>query len=118
MSKQSLKIQGRMRRATKSRARLEGKIVLCVYRTPRHIQAQILSADRSRVLASASSLESQVRDSGYTGNCQAATLVGKLVAERAKEAGISQVSFDRRGFRYHGRIAALANSARESGLQF
>lgn len=118
MSKQSLKIQGRIRRANKTRARLEGKIVLCVHRTPRHIQAQVLSADRSKVLASASSLESDVRKSGYTGNCQAATLVGQLVAERAKAAGVDQVSFDRRGFRYHGRIAALADSARESGLQF
>jgi large subunit ribosomal protein L18 len=112
------KNKGRTRRANKVRSRLEGKIVLCVHRTPKHIQAQVLNEDRSRVLASASSLESSVRSLGYTGNCDAAKQVGQLVAERAKQAGVKTVSFDRRGFRYHGRIAALADSARESGLQF
>ena len=90
---------------------------LSVHRTPRHIYAQVISPAGDRVLASASTLDKELR-SGSTGNVEAATAVGKLVAERARAAGVSQVAFDRAGFRYHGRVKALADGAREGGLEF
>jgi len=90
---------------------------LCVHRTPRHIYAQIIAPAGDRVLASASTLDGDLR-SGSTGNIAAAAAVGKLVAERAKAAGIEAVAFDRSGYKYHGRIKALADAARESGLNF
>lgn len=111
------KIKGRLRRAKKVRSRQAGKVCLSVHRTGRHIYAQVFSADRSKVLVSASTIESSIRETGYTGNCDAAKKVGKLIAERCISAGIKKVSFDRKGFRYHGRVAALAASARESGLE-
>jgi large subunit ribosomal protein L18 len=90
---------------------------LSVHRTPRHIYAQIISPEGSHVLASASTLDRDLR-SGKTGNSEAAGAVGKLIAERAKVAGVTKVAFDRGGFRYHGRVKALADGAREGGLEF
>jgi large subunit ribosomal protein L18 len=90
---------------------------LSVHRTPRHIYAQVLSPAGDAVLASASTLDSSLRG-GSTGNVDAATAVGKLIAERAKDAGVEKVAFDRSGFKYHGRVRALADAARESGLDF
>ena len=112
----------RIRRATKARAKIRelGVHRLSVFRTPRHIYAQLIAPTGDRVLASASTLDKSLRAelSGSSGNVQAATLVGKAIAERAKEAGIETVAFDRSGFRYHGRVKALAEAARENGLQF
>ncbi|BBG29119.1 MULTISPECIES: 50S ribosomal protein L18 [Zymobacter] len=113
------KKESRLRRARRARAKIRelGVERLCVNRTPRHIYAQIISADGGRVLVSASTLDKSLRE-GATGNVDAATKVGALLAERAKEAGISQVAFDRSGFKYHGRVKALADAAREGGLKF
>jgi len=88
-----------------------------VHRTPRHIYAQVISGDSKTVLAQASTLDKDLR-AGATGNITAAAAVGKLVAERAKAAGVTSVAFDRSGFRYHGRVKALADAAREGGLEF
>lgn len=110
----------RIRRSRRTRAKLKelGMNRLCVHRTPRHIYAQVISPDGGRVIVSASTIEPDVRkEVANGGNRTAATLVGRLVAERAKAAGIEQVGFDRSGFRYHGRIQALAESAREHGLK-
>ncbi|NDV11520.1 MULTISPECIES: 50S ribosomal protein L18 [Crenobacter] len=115
------KKQARLRRARKTRARIaELKMVrLSVHRTNCHIYAQIIDATGSKVLASASSLEAEVRaDIANGGNTAAAAIVGKRIAEKAKAAGVQQVAFDRSGFNYHGRIKALADAARENGLQF
>jgi len=90
---------------------------LSVHRTPRHIYAQIIAPAGDKVLASASTLDSELRG-GKTGNIEAAAAVGKLVAERAKAAGIEAVAFDRGGYKYHGRVKALADAARETGLNF
>jgi large subunit ribosomal protein L18 len=90
---------------------------LSVNRTPRHIYAQVISSSGDQVLASASTLDSSLR-SGSTGNVDAAKAVGSLIAERAKAAGVSEVSFDRSGYKYHGRVKALADAAREAGLEF
>jgi len=92
---------------------------LSVHRTPRHIYAQIISAGEGKVVASASTLIKDIRSVvKVTGNCEAAAAVGKLLAERAKEAGVEKVAFDRSGFKYHGRVRALADAAREAGLRF
>jgi large subunit ribosomal protein L18 len=88
-----------------------------VHRTPRHIYAQVIAPAGDKVLASASTLDSELRK-GVTGNIAAAAEVGKLVAKRAREAGVVRVAFDRGGYKYHGRIKALADAARESGLEF
>lgn len=115
------KKQNRLRRARRTRARIAAQGIhrLCVHRTPRHIYAQIISADGSSVLASASTLDAEVRRSlSYGGNEAAARLVGQVVAERALEKGVERVAFDRSGFRYHGRVKALAEEARERGLKF
>jgi large subunit ribosomal protein L18 len=113
------KKQSRLRRARRARSKIRelGANRLCVNRTPRHIYAQIISPEGGRVLASASTLDKDLR-SGGTGNVDAAKSVGALIAERAKEAGITQVAFDRSGFKYHGRVKALADAAREGGLEF
>jgi large subunit ribosomal protein L18 len=111
----------RIRRAKKTRARIRDnqKVRLCVNRTPRHIYAQVISADGGRVIATASTVEKVLRDElAFTGNTAAAARVGALVAERAREQGVEEVAFDRAGFQYHGRIKALADAAREAGLQF
>jgi large subunit ribosomal protein L18 len=109
----------RLRRARKARLKMHEleTVRLCVFRSSQHIYAQVISADGSKVLASASTLDKELRD-GATGNIDAATKVGQLVAERAKAAGVSQVAFDRSGFKYHGRVKALADAAREGGLEF
>jgi large subunit ribosomal protein L18 len=92
---------------------------LCIHKTPRHIYAQIISPEGNTVLASASTLDKDVRkDVDKTGGATAATVVGKVVAERAKSAGVTRVAFDRSGFKYHGRVKALAEAAREGGLEF
>ncbi|MGE5758587.1 MAG: 50S ribosomal protein L18 [Sideroxydans sp.] len=115
------KNEARQRRARKTRARIaEQKTVrLAIHRTNLHIYAQVISADGGKVLASASTLEAEVRKSiGNGGNAAAAAVVGKRIAEKAKSAGITAVAFDRSGNKYHGRIKALADAAREHGLQF
>ena len=113
------KTQARLRRARKSRVRMRiaGDVRLTVNRTPRHIYAQIINGEGNRVLAQASTLDKGLR-SGATGNIEAAAAVGKLVAERAKAAGVTEVAFDRSGYKYHGRVKALADAAREGGLEF
>lgn len=115
----SVKNDSRLRRARRARARMRGlgQTRLSVHRTPRHIYAQIISPAGDKVLASASTLDSELRG-GSTGNIGAAAEVGKLVAVRAKAAGIDKVAFDRSGYKYHGRVKALADAARESGLEF
>lgn len=115
----NIKKQSRLRRARKTRIHIKalGENRLCVNRTPQHIYAQITTADGSRVLVSASTLDKELREQP-TGNTDAATRVGALIASRAKEAGITKVAFDRSGYRYHGRIKALADAARENGLDF
>lgn len=109
----------RLRRARKSRARIRelDTYRLCVHRTPRHIYAQIIAPQGNLILASASTVDATLRQ-GATGNAVAAARVGTLIAERAKAAGIERVAFDRSGFRYHGRVKALADAARTGGLQF
>jgi len=110
----------RLRRARRARAKIAelGATRLCVFRTPRHIYAQILDPS-SRVLAAASTLQKDIRAGlKSTGNIEAAAAVGKAIAEKAKAAGITRVAFDRSGFKYHGRIKALADAAREHGLEF
>jgi len=111
----------RLRRARKVRRKIAsiGLERLTVHRTPRHIYAQIIDRNGARILASASTLEAEVRGQlKHGGNVEAAKAVGKRIAEKAKAAGVTQVAFDRAGFKYHGRIKALADAARESGLQF
>ena len=111
----------RLRRARKTRAhiRLQGLNRLCVYRTPRHIYAQIIAPDGAQVLTSASTLDKEIKQEiKYSGNVEAATAVGKALAERARKAGISRVAFDRSGFKYHGRVKALADAARANGMEF
>jgi large subunit ribosomal protein L18 len=116
------KKQARLRRATRTRAKIRelGVVRLCVHRTPRHIYAQIIAPAGDKVLASASTLDKELQQaiSGHKGNAGAAAVVGKAIAQRALTAGIEQVAFDRSGFRYHGRMKALADAARENGLKF
>ncbi|RTZ71602.1 MAG: 50S ribosomal protein L18 [Gammaproteobacteria bacterium] len=112
----------RLRRARRSRAKIRELRVprLTVHRTPRHIYAQVIAPNGVDVVCSASTLDKELRGSieGSTGNVSAAAVIGRAVAERAKAAGIEQVAFDRSGFQYHGRVKALAEAAREAGLQF
>lgn len=111
----------RLRRATRPRKKMQelGASRLVVHRTPRHIYAQLIASNGSEVLASASTVEKAMREQFKSaGNVEAAKAVGKLIAERAIEKGVKSVAFDRSGFRYHGRVAALADAAREAGLQF
>ena len=92
---------------------------LCIYRSSQHIYAQIITPEGNTVITSASTVEKDMRaDLTSTGNVDAARAVGKLIAERAKEKGVESVAFDRSGFKYHGRVKALADAAREAGLQF
>ena len=109
----------RLRRAKRGRSKISELRMnrLCVYRSPRHIYAQIIAPTGNQVLASASTVEKESR-SDATGNIEAASKVGKLIAERAKAAGVEKVAFDRSGYAYHGRVKALAEAAREGGLQF
>ena len=109
----------RRARSTRMKIRDQEAVRLCIHRTPQHIYAQIISSDSAHVLASASTLDKQVKSNlKSTGNVEAAKVVGKLVAQRALDAGITKVAFDRSGFNYHGRVKALADAARECGLQF
>lgn len=111
----------RLRRAARGRKKMMELQVerLVVNRTPRHIYAQVISADGGTVLASASTIDKMVRsDIKNSGNVDAATVVGTLVAERAMKAGVTKVAFDRSGFKFHGRVKALAEAARAKGLQF
>ena len=111
----------RLSRSKRTRIKLKelGHTRLCVYRTPRHVYAQVISGDGSTVLASASTLEKDIKSKcKYTGNVSSAAMVGEIVANRCKEKGIDTVSFDRSGYKYHGRVKALADAAREHGLQF
>ncbi|HEX8979786.1 MAG TPA: 50S ribosomal protein L18 [Parasulfuritortus sp.] len=111
----------RLRRARKTRAKIAELAVarLCVYRSNCHIYAQIIDASGGKVVASASTQEKEMRGQIKNGgNAEAAKLVGQRIAEKAKQAGIEQVAFDRSGFIYHGRVKALAEAAREHGLQF
>ena len=114
-------VNNRSRRARKTRAVIAGQSVtrLTVHRTNLHIYAQIIDAAGEKVLASASTVEAEVRKAVKNGgNVEAATLVGKRIAEKAKKAGVTTVAFDRSGNKYHGRIQALAAAARENGLSF
>jgi large subunit ribosomal protein L18 len=114
------KNESRIRRAKRSRAKIRelGAHRLSVHRTPRHIYAQVIDPTGSKVVASASTVQKDVRDGlKSTGNAEAAAAVGKAIAEKSKSAGIDQVAFDRSGFKYHGRIKALADAARENGLK-
>lgn len=113
------KKESRLRRARRSRSHIRelGTTRLCVNRTSQHIYAQIISGDGNKVLASASTLDKELR-SGATSNKDAAAKVGELIANRAKDAGVTKVAFDRSGFKYHGRVKALADAAREAGLEF
>ena len=116
-----IKNDARQRRARKTRAKIaeQKTIRLAISRSNLHIYAQIISANGSEVLVSASTLEAEVRkDLANGGNTAAAALVGKRIAEKAKKAGIDKVAFDRSGHKYHGRVKALADAAREHGLQF
>lgn len=113
------KKQSRIRRARRSRLKMRelGATRLCVTRTPRHIYAQVISADGAKVLAAASTVEKDLREA-TGGNITSAEKVGTLIAQRATEAGVTEVAFDRGGYQYHGRIKALADAAREGGLKF
>ena len=115
------KKQRRLRRAVKSRAHIRNLAVarLSVHRTPNHIYAQVTDAAGAKVIASASTVQKAVREGlKTTGNVEAAKAVGRAIATRAKEAGVSKVAFDRSGFQFHGRVKALADAAREAGLEF
>lgn len=115
------KKQVRQRRAQKSRAKIKrlGRQRLCVHRTPRHTYAQVISGNSANVLVSVSTVDKEVRDQIKNGgNIEAAAMIGELLAKRAKDVGISAVAFDRSGFKYHGRIKALAEAARSQGMKF
>jgi large subunit ribosomal protein L18 len=118
---QATKKTRRLRRTVKTRAHIRqlGLARLTVHRTPRHIYAQLTDASGAKVIASASTLQDTVRQGlKGTGNVEAAKSVGRTIAERAKEAGVTKVAFDRSGFQFHGRVKALADAAREAGLEF
>ena len=115
------KKEQRLRRSRQTRARIakQGVARLTVFRSNLHIYASVISEDGSKVLASASTVEKDIRSQvGNGGNATAAALIGKRIAEKAKAAGVEKVAFDRSGFAYHGRVKALAEAAREAGLQF
>ena len=115
------KKQNRLRRARKGRAKIRELEVnrLTVHRTPRHIYAQVVAPNGGTVLAAASTIELEVKKGiKFGGNVEAAAIVGARIAEKAKAAGVDTVAFDRSGFRYHGRVKALAEAAREAGLKF
>lgn len=115
------KKDSRLRRARRGRVKMRDLEVvrLCVHRTPRHIYAQVIAKEGDKVLVCASSLDKLIKEKvKSTGNVDTAKLVGELVAKRAIDAGIKKVAFDRSGYLYHGRVKALADAAREGGLQF
>lgn len=111
----------RIRRATRGRAKIRelGAFRLTIHRTPRHIYAQVIAPNGSEVVAAASTVQADLKTGlKYTGNAEAAAAVGKAIAEKAKAKGVTKVAFDRSGFKYHGRVKALADAAREAGLEF
>ena len=111
----------RLRRALRGRSKMKelGMVRLCIHRTPSHTYAQLIAASNDRVLASASTLDPAVKGKvKHGGNVAAAKIVGALIAKRAVEAGMRKVAFDRSGFQYHGRVKALADAAREAGMEF
>jgi len=111
----------RLRRARHTRVTIKrlGAPRLCVHKTPQHIYAQLIAPNGSQVLASASSVTKEFKEiMTYGGNVKAAAVIGKMIAESAKSVGVTQVAFDRSGFKYHGRVKALAEAAREHGLIF
>jgi len=115
------KKEARLRRAkrTRMKVREQEALRLSVHRTPRHIYAQVISSDGAKVVVCASTLDKQLKGKAKSaGNVDAAKLVGQLIAKRALDAGVQRVAFDRSGYSYHGRIKALADAARESGLEF
>lgn len=115
------KKSARLRRARRARIKMRELSVvrLSIHRTPRHIYAQVIATDGDKVLAAASTVEKSLRsNAGSGGNVSAAVKVGALIAERAKAAGIGKVAFDRSGYKYHGRVKALADAAREAGMEF
>jgi large subunit ribosomal protein L18 len=115
------KNDNRLRRARRSRAKIRelGIARLTIHRTPQHMYAQIIGPDGGTVVVSASTLQKDVREAlDSTGNIAAAAVVGRSIAEKAKAAGVTRVAFDRSGFQYHGRVKALAEAARENGLEF
>lgn len=115
------KIVSRIRRAGRTRAKIRevGLHRLSVHRTPRHIYAQIIAPGADRTLVAASTVEKSLCEGlGHTGNVEAAKRVGLALAERAKSAGITKIAFDRSGYKYHGRVQALADAARDGGLEF
>ncbi len=115
------KKQKRLRRSRRARAKIKELAVnrLTIHKTPRHIYAQVIAPNGSEVIAAVNTAQSTIKSSvKYTGNCEAAASVGKLIAEKAKEAGVTKVAFDRSGFKYHGRVKSLAEAARENGLEF
>ncbi|HKT75018.1 MAG TPA: 50S ribosomal protein L18 [Steroidobacteraceae bacterium] len=114
------KKQRRLRRALKTRAHIRqlGVARLTIHRTPRHIYAQVTDASGAKVIASASTVQETVKEGlKGTGNVEAAKNVGRIIAERTKAAGVTKVAFDRAGFQFHGRVKALADAAREAGLE-
>ena len=113
------KNETRLRRARRTRAHIRelGVHRLSVHRTPRHIYAQVIAPDAGNTIAAASTVE-KIEGLEATGNVDAAKRIGTLIAERAKAAGVTKVAFDRSGFKYHGRVKALADAAREAGLEF
>jgi len=111
----------RIRRSRRTRAKIRELRVprLTVHRTPRHIYAQVIDSENEKVLAAVSTVQADVKSKlKYSGNSEAAAAVGQAIAEKAKAAGVSKVAFDRSGFKYHGRVKALADAAREAGLEF
>lgn len=115
------KTETRVRRARRTRARIKtvGKHRLCVHRTPRHIYAQVIAPNGHEIIASAATVQDAIRKGvKYTGNVDAAKAVGMQVAKQALDKGVKQVAFDRSGFRFHGRVKALADAARDAGLEF
>lgn len=121
MNKNKHKVKRRARRVAATRVRVIGTPArprLCVYKSLNHMYAQVIDDLAGRTLASASTRDKSASGGGKTGNVAAAAAVGAAVAEKAKAAGVSDVVFDRAGFRYHGRVKALADAARKSGLKF
>lgn len=115
------KKQKRLRRSRRVRAKIKELAVsrLTIHKTPRHIYAQVISPNGSEVIVAANTAQNDIKSVlKYTGNCDAAKAVGKAIAEKAKQAGITKVAFDRSGFKYHGRVKSLAEAARENGLEF
>lgn len=111
----------RQRRARRARVKIRdlGAYRLCVHRTPRHTYAQVIAPAADRTLVAASTLEKEIIEALRSGgNIEAAKVVGRMIAERAQAAGVSEVAFDRSGFKFHGRVKALAEAAREAGLKF